>query len=103
MNNKANILLDSKIKYITETINKLNLDNITVNDIYLVNNFCSDGTKMDPDIEICIYGGKNGRGNWIEYLDQMKQIISALDNSWVHNLYIDNLDDVWELQVIIKL
>lgn len=103
MNNKVNVLLDSKIKYITETINKLNLDNITVNDIYLVDNFCSDGTEIDPDIEICIYGGKNSRGNWVEYLDQMKQIVSALDNSWVHNLYVDNLDDVWELQVIIKI
>lgn len=106
MNNKANVKLESSFdsikKHITETINKLNLDNITVNDIYLIDNFCSDGTEMNPDIEICIYGGKNSRGNWAEYLDQMKQIVSAL-NGWVYNLAIDHLDDVWELKVRIQV
>ena len=91
--------IDSLKTDIEKKINNLNLENITVRDIKL--------DKKSDNEDVCGYiiisGGKNGRGNWVEYLDQMKQIISALDNSWVHNLYIDNLDDVWELQVIIKI
>lgn len=92
-------MIDSLKTNIEEKINNLNLENITVCDVKL------DDKSENEDVHgyIIISGGKNGRGNWVEYLDQMKQIISALDNSWVHNLYIDNLDDVWELQVIIKI
>ena len=92
-------MINSLKTNIKEKINNLNLENITVCDVKL------DEKSENEDVYgyIIISGGKNGRGNWIEYLDQMKQIISVLDNSWVHNLYIDNLDDVWELQVIIKI
>ena len=92
-------MINSLKTNIKEKINNLNLENITVCDVKL------DEKSENEDVYgyIIISGGKNGRGNWVEYLDQMKQIISVLDNSWVHNLYIDNLDDVWELQVIIKI
>lgn len=48
-------------------------------------------------VNIC--GGFNGRGTWMEYLDQLKQIISAFDHAWILGLEYDAPDDVWYLSL----
>lgn len=45
-----------------------------------------------------ISGGFNGRGNWANYLDQIKTIINHF-NGWIIKLENDVLDDVWYLQI----
>lgn len=47
---------------------------------------------------ITIYGGFNGNGDWITYLNQITTIIQALD-AWVIDLINDCPDDVWTLRI----
>lgn len=47
-------------------------------------------------LHIC--GGLNGRGNWSDYLGQIKTIITHF-NGWIIKLENDVLDDVWYLQI----
>lgn len=76
---------------IINKINELNLERVQVSEVladsesdhYLVN----------------IHGGFNGRGTWIKYLDQLKQIISAFDHAWILGLEYDAPDDVWYLSL----
>lgn len=71
-----------------DKINSLNLENIVPSGYV---------DKGDHSI-ITIYGGFNGNGNWITYLNQIITIIQALD-AWVIDLTNDCPDDVWTLRI----
>lgn len=58
--------------------------------------------KDNGMVVLHICGGLNGRGNWINYLDQIKTIITHF-NGWVIKLENDVLDDVWYLQIGYRL
>lgn len=46
-----------------------------------------------------IYGGLNGNGEWVKYLEDIKYILSKIKDSWVIDLSCDCADDVWTLKV----
>lgn len=71
-----------------DTIKALNLEDV------------SPSTYEDKGdhVIITIYGGFNGNGDWITYLNQITTIIQALD-AWVIDLINDCPDDVWTLRI----
>lgn len=74
---------------IISKIKELDLKRVRVSEVF-----------EEPDhylVNIC--GGFNGRGTWMEYLDQLKQIISAFDHAWILGLEYDAPDDVWYLSL----
>lgn len=46
-----------------------------------------------------IYGGLNGNGEWVKYVEDIKYILSKIKDSWVIDLSCDCADDVWTLKV----
>lgn len=46
-----------------------------------------------------IYGGLNGNGEWVDYLDDIQYILVKIPNSWIVDLSCDCADDVWTLKV----
>ena len=46
-----------------------------------------------------IRGGFNGRGTWLEYLDQLKEIIGVFKEASILGLEYDNPDDIWYLSL----
>lgn len=75
-----------------DIIEELNLKRVCVSEVF-----------EEPDhyfVNIC--RGFNGRGTWMEYLDQLKQIISAFDHAWILRLEYDATDDVLYLSLGVK-
>lgn len=74
-------------------IDSLNLEQV---------NFAYTDEKEDHDV-ITIYGGLNGRGDILYYLDQVKRIVCGLQKRykdvWLVSWTNDCLDDVWHLKL----
>ena len=74
---------------IINRINALGLLNINVEKVEKVSNYRI----------LTINGGFNGRGHWMVYLHQIRQIIASFLDAWIIELNVDNLDDVWTLKL----
>lgn len=52
-----------------------------------------------------IYGGLNGRGDWVVYLIDIAELIGRIQNQydcWLYSLQNDPPDDVFELKICIR-
>ena len=58
--------------------------------------------KSNPHYIAIIYGGLNGGGKWIQYLSDIAKIIKNIPNSYIIDLDVDTLDDVWTLKIGFK-
>lgn len=78
------------LAYYRGRIDSLKLERVSVENAMI--------SKDDGIVILHICGGLNGRGNWSNYLDQIKIIITHF-NGWIIKLENDVLDDVWYLQI----
>lgn len=50
-----------------------------------------------------LFGGKNGRGIWSNYLKVLADLVlrleSTFDDVWIHKFSVDTLDDVFEVEI----
>lgn len=81
------------MKNYKEIINKLELQRVEFNSVE---------EKEDHDV-ITIYGGLNGHGDILYYLDQIERIVCELQgyckDVWLVSWTNDCLDDVWYLKL----
>lgn len=85
---------EEMLAYYRGRIDSLELERVSV-ERAMINN--ENGVGV---LHIC--GGLNGRGNWSDYLDQIKAIINHF-RGWIIKLENDVLDDIWYLQIGFKL
>lgn len=53
----------------------------------------------DPRYIAVVDGGLNGSGEWTNYFQDMYKVMKVIPDSWVVDLNVDVLDDVWSLYV----
>lgn len=55
---------------------------------------------------VVVNGGLNGCGKWVDYMEDINDLFSYLnehfENVYLHNVFIDNLDDVFTLEILVK-
>ena len=42
-----------------------------------------------------VHGGKNGSGNWLDYLREMRSLFADFKHAWLVDIQVDCLDDVF--------
>ena len=85
------------ITKIESTVKKYNLINIKL--LYVTK--ISDKDVSDYWI-VTLSGGKNGRGRFSNYLEDVKHVIDQFDHTWLIKWENDCLDDVWTLKFGIR-
>ena len=49
-----------------------------------------------------VYGGLNGRGEWVNYFSDLKTIFEKLGHAWLIEIKNDWLDDLWSATFCFK-
>ena len=86
-NTKLFMEIESKIKSITNKSDMGLMELVKVED------------DNDTRYIALIHGGLNGPGEWEDYFPDMCKVIKAIPGSWVIDLDVDVVDDVWTLYV----
>jgi hypothetical protein len=86
-------------KKIKKCLNFKNNSNLALNKVSKVTN------KHDNEIHYVaeIYGGLNGNGEWTNYLDDIQYLLLKMKDAWIVDLSCDCADDVWTLEVGLKI